>query len=104
MKKHLFIIVLFSIILISYFYGSTYQHEIAHQEIGKDFGCINSSIEMNFEGGVYRCYNYENGNTEVSIEEKYLQNMNEIVSYNLTGIGFLIWGLCLIMTIILYEK
>lgn len=46
-------------------------------------GCIKSKITYNWEGGYHICLNYSARSEELADQERFLHELNEIVTYNL---------------------
>lgn len=83
------IVMLIGFILLSFI--NTYYHEETHRQIGRNYGCINDQIKINWKGGEYTCHEYREVTTQQEQDELKLHMMNEIVTYNLNGISYTIF-------------
>ncbi len=111
-KKSDLIVLILSFVIISHIanYTSVKAHEETHKAITKNFGCLNSTIEVSFLklSGSHRCNEYSNQTYEMMLKERELQSINEIITYNLAGIGSKIvlstYFIFLALTILLMEN
>lgn len=84
---------LWAFVYMLMFYGilfsSTVAHEQVHKQISVYYGCVNSTIDINlFKGSYFKCH--ERYHKSVS-DEFFLHAQNEIVSYNLDALLYLIF-------------
>lgn len=97
-----FIILCFMFGMYYYDYQDTVQHEKAHEQIAKYFGCTEGYMNISFtDRSYYKCLNYTERPESAIINEMYLHSYNEIIDYNNTRIihSLYLGFLCLIVTI-----
>lgn len=98
----------FSLIFIMLFvllnFQMIYAHEDAHYQIGKNHGCVDGEIVINWDiSGYYTCKNYIHRTENIRLQETYLHSLNEVVGYNVQSmantflIGLYLVGLILII-------
>jgi len=89
--KKILILLMFNVLLAASFYGLTIEsssvHEYAHKEIAENHGCIEYNMDVQLNGeGHFQCTQYANRPDDVKKQEAELHSINEIVSYNASGI------------------
>lgn len=87
MIKIIFVFLIFLAALYLVNISNTITHEQAHIAIGRQHGCINDTIEINYlnMGGKAFCFQHANRSIEYDLNERYLQSMNEIIGYNVSS-------------------
>ena len=96
---------MFNIILLLCFFTLTMEsvnvHEHAHKEIAENHGCVDWRMEQNLKGGgEFECLEYVNVNDDIKGQEQMLHSINEIVTYNTSGISSsIIIGVLLLMNV-----
>lgn len=85
-KRKRFFLFLFLILLVNYFVfslGFNNMHEEAHAAIGRNFGCVDYTVESGVFKGYFLCHHYINRTEDMKNKEEELHSINEIVYYNL---------------------
>ena len=67
-----------------------YGHETIHSDIAKNHGCVNSTIEFHWTHAFMTCHKYSYRTMEMKLQEEKLHSINELVTYNMIVIYFLI--------------
>lgn len=107
MKKTMIKITIFMILgFIILAFINTYYHEQTHRQIARNYGCLDDKAELNWKGGSYICYEYQERTLKQSEDELKLHMMNEIVTYNLNSISYSIFlaTIGVILTLVLINK
>jgi len=79
-------IITFMLFVVVYQCG-VYFHEQTHRTVANNYGCIDSTIDINFLADSYfQCHEYQGRTDEMKEKQLMLDSLNEVIWYNLNVI------------------